>query len=89
MKKLKTAAELAEAFTLSDLGVPETPRVTAIAGKRLMVEGHRGLLEFGNEHIVLSARRCKLHVYGSGMRLCAMSSDTLIIFGQIGSVEFE
>lgn len=89
MKKLKTAAELAESFALSDIGVPETPRVTVVAARRLMVEGHRGILEFGNEHIVLSARHCKLHVYGTGMKLSAMSTDTLIIYGKIASVEFE
>lgn len=89
MKKLKTAAELAEGFTLSDAAVPETPRVTVVAAKRLMVEGHRGILEFGNEHIVLSARHCKLHVYGTALKLSAMSADTLIIYGKISSVEFE
>lgn len=90
MRKLKTAAaELAEKFTLSEAVAPGTTKVTVTAAKRLMVEGHQGILAYGNEHIAVGALTGKIHIYGMALRLSAMSSDTLIISGKINSVEFE
>lgn len=90
MKKLKTAAaELAENFTLSGAVMPGTTKVTVTAAKRLMVEGHQGILAYGSEHIAVGALTGKIHIYGVALSLSAMSSDTLIISGNISSVEFE
>lgn len=90
MKKLKkAAAELAEKFTLSDGIMPGASKVTVTGAKRLMIECHHGILEYGSEHIAAASRSGKIHVYGTALRLTAMSADTLIISGNINSVEFE
>ena len=90
MRKLKAAAaELAENFTLSGAVMPGAAKVTVTAAKRLMVEGHHGILEYGNEHIAVSALPGKIHIYGTALSLSAMSSDTLILTGNISSVEYE
>lgn len=89
MKRLRAAAELAENFTLSGVIMPGETKVTVTAAKRLMIEGHRGILAYGNEHIAVGATRGRIHIFGTALSLGAMSSDTLIISGNISSVEFD
>lgn len=90
MNRLKAAAmELAETVSLSEGIAPGASKVTLTGTKRLVIESHRGILSYGSEHIAAAARSGKIHVYGTALRLMAMSSETLIIGGNINSVEFE
>lgn len=86
MKKLKTAAaELAEnaASRLNE------SRVTMTGGKRLVIEGQRGVLEYGNERIAVASPEGRITVSGAALTLDAMDTDTLVISGRIAAVERE
>lgn len=89
MKKRRLLAELSESGILSDGVMPSAARVTVTAAKRLMVEKHRGILAYSTEHIAVAGRSGKINIYGSMLKITAMNVDTLIISGQIASVEFE
>ena len=86
MKKLKTAAaELAE----SAASRLNESRVTMTGGKRLVIEGQRGVLEYGNERIAAASPEGKITVSGTALMMDAMDTDTLVISGKILSVELE
>lgn len=63
-------------------------KLTVTAGSRVLIENHRGLLEYGAERIVVSAGREKLLLSGAGLHLLGMNRRELLIGGQLRLVEW-
>ncbi len=90
LKKIRAAAE-----ELSDrLGLPEdlvfgSAKLTVIAGKRILVENHRGILEYGTDRIVINLDRGRLALSGSGFTLSAMNKNELLICGKLQCADWE
>ncbi len=74
------------------LGVEETPPglpLTEIAGdRRVLIENHLGITEYGPEKIQVRVRFGAICVQGCGLRLALMAKDRLVIFGEIRAVQF-
>ena len=71
---------------------PETAgaaKLTVTDGRLALVENHRGLLEYGEERMIVSCIKGKIIIYGSELRLVGMNADELAIAGSIKSVEWE
>ncbi len=86
MKHEKTFAER--------LALPEEScslqAVTRLCGRRsLIVERHRGLLEYTDGQIRIAVRRGSICVVGSGLRIVRMSRGELEIRGSIQRLELE
>ena len=64
-------------------------KVTVPAGKRLLVENHRGVLSYGDAQIIVRLPRGKLSVSGSALSLLVMTSEQLLIGGRIQTLEWE
>ena len=62
---------------------------TVTAGKRLLVENHRGVLSYGDAQIIVRLPRGKLSVSGSALSLLVMTSEQLLIGGRIQTLEWE
>ena len=76
------------------LALPEdallgTAKLTVTGGKRLLVENHRGVMDYGRERIVVSLGRGKLNISGTELVIAAMNRRELLIRGRIQSVEWE
>ena len=80
--------DLAERLELPGELLPGTGRLTLSGGRRALVEGQRGILEYTAERIVVSFGREKLSLMGDGLRLSAMNAGELLIHGRIRSVEW-
>jgi len=78
----------AELFDLPEEVVRGAPRVTVTGCRRVFVENHRGLLEYGEKEIDVNGGRVILRVRGEGLRLCAMTGGELLITGEIAGLEF-
>lgn len=63
-------------------------RVTSIGNRRLLVENHRGILEFGNQCITLATGCGNLQVEGEDLNLCELRRDALVISGDVRQVRF-
>lgn len=83
LEALAEKLELPEDILLNSL------KLSVTGGKRAVVENHRGILEYGAERIVIAAKRGRLSINGSELRICAMDKETLLIAGRINSVEWE
>ena len=81
-------ADLAERLELPGELLPGAGRLTLSGGRRALVEGQRGILEYTAERIVVSFGREKLSLMGDGLRLSAMNAGELLIHGRIRSVEW-
>ena len=81
-------AALAERLALPGELLPGRGRLTLCGGRQALVEGHRGILEYTQERIVVSFGREKLCLSGSGMTLEAMNAGELLVVGRIQTAEW-
>ncbi len=90
MKKAKLAAqELADRFDLPQEALLGSGKLTVVAGRRVFVENHRGILEYGTGRMVISLDRGRVVINGTELELAAMSGRELVIRGKLQSVEWE
>lgn len=90
VKSLMDRAEaLAEMLALPEDALLGAAMVTVTAGKRLLVENHRGVLSYGDAQIIVRLPRGKLSVSGSALSLLVMTSEQLLIGGRIQTLEWE
>ncbi len=90
LKKMDTlAADLAEKLQLPEEALLGAAKLTVTAGRRALIENHRGILEYGTEHMVVSTGRGKISINGDNLSLLAMNKNELLISGRLQSVEWE
>lgn len=81
--------DLAERLALPEEALLGTARLTVTGGRRLLVENHRGVMDYDRERIVVSLGRGRLNISGTGLVIIAMNRRELLIGGRIQSVEWE
>ena len=65
------------------------PRIECIGDRELTVEGHRGLLEYGETCIRLSGGSIVLNIQGQGLELTGMTPTRARVSGAIKKLCFE
>jgi len=63
-------------------------RITITGERRILIERHSGILEYGRELISVNCGRKILAIYGNGLDLAAMTPEELLIYGELSSLEF-
>lgn len=81
-------AALAERLGLPGELLPGGGRLTLCGGRQALIEGHRGLLEYTGDRIVVSFGREKLTLTGDGLCLRAMNRGELLVTGRIRAAEW-
>lgn len=69
--------------------VSAAPRITISGGDRVLIEGHRGLLEYGEDRIAAAGVNCTILIKGEALRMRAMSGRELVVTGRLWAVELE
>ena len=90
MKWRDLPEETAERFELPPEAVAGMPRITITGRSRVLVENHRGLLEYGEdtvEVVEVAGGRIRVRIHGTELQLRAMDRNDLVITGRILSVE--
>ena len=77
----------ADKFDLPGDALGDHPRVTLVGGGWIMVENHKGLVDYGAEEIAVAGMRMVLKIIGSDLELRAMNTEALLITGDIFRVE--
>lgn len=90
LKKMETlASDLAEKLELPEDALLGAAKLTVTAGRRALIENHRGILEYGGERIVVSTGRGKIILSGRELRLVAMNKNELLVSGRLQGMEWE
>lgn len=90
LNKLTAAAqELTDRLALSEDLVFASAKLTVIAGSKILVENHKGIIEYGAQRIVIAINRGKLCFSGSGFTIDAMNKNELLISGKLQCVDWE
>jgi len=67
---------------------PNEPRATLIGNHSLRIEGHLGLAEYSDDVIAVKTRGKIVGVYGEKLRCAAMTTQEILIVGDIQKIDF-
>ena len=64
------------------------PRLEAVGSRDIIIENHKGILEYGTEEIRINCGRLVIRIQGQGLRLYSLSLSEVSISGSIHSIEY-
>lgn len=77
---------LTEGADLPDEVVPGLPVVELAGDRRVLIEQHRGVTEYGCERICVRVRFGEVCICGCGLELNRMTKEQLVVSGRIDSI---
>ena len=77
---------LTESADLPAEALPRVPLVELAGDRRVLIENHKGVTEYGTEKICVQLSYGHLCICGTGMELSRMTKEQLVISGRIDSV---
>ena len=90
MKRIKELPmDLAERYELPTEMLPGASCIMLCGSRQAKVEGHKGVLEYSQDRIVIALKKGKAIFNGAALRLKAMNGDELVIAGRIDGVELQ
>jgi sporulation protein YqfC len=66
-----------------------TARVTLTGGEEVRIENRTCLLSFAPDCVEIGCGKLRVRVRGSGLRICAMDREELLLRGKIMAVEVD
>lgn len=87
MDRRNWADRIACVADIQEEAIPGQTVVELFGDKRVLIEHHQGVTEYGRDHIGVRVRYGSLCIRGKGLELARMRSDQLVITGCIDSVE--
>lgn len=85
-KKRAALPALADRLELPEEALGSAGKLTVTAGRRVLIENHRGILEYGRERIAVSLGAERVSLYGRDLRILAMNRRELLICGQLQEI---
>lgn len=73
----------------SDENLPWQPLVEICGQNRLLIEHHKGVVEYSREQIGVAVKFGQIIVAGEQLRLCQISAGQLVITGSIRCVTLQ
>ncbi len=89
MKQRGWIERLAETVDLQGESVPGQPLLELYGDRRILIEHHKGVTEYGRERISVRVKFGLLCVCGQCLELACMTAQQLVITGTIDSVTLE
>ena len=87
-KRIKLAVNLSEKLQLPEDALLGAAKLTVTAGRRVLIENHRGILEYGEAYIAVRTRGGQIGIAGKELRLLAMTGQELLIGGSVDRLEW-
>lgn len=78
----------ADVFDLPGDIIAGLPRIQIVGCNELLMENHKGILEYGEDKIDINGGKVMVRIRGNKLELRAMSSRELLIAGHILNIEF-
>lgn len=75
-----------ERLPFQDEALPSQTVVELLGDRRVLIEHHRGITEYSRQRIQVRVKFGILCICGSGLELCKMNGDQLVIMGSIDSL---
>ncbi len=65
------------------------PRVEISGGRQLLIEQHKGIIEYSPNEISVNSSKGVIRVRGEALELRAMTANQLLVSGLLFGIEFE
>ena len=85
-EKKRWMERLADSADLSGEPLPLEPLVELAGDRRVLIENHRGVVQYSREKICVKVRYGTVAVCGCGLELSRMTKERLVISGRIDSI---
>ena len=77
---------LAEGVDLPGEPIPGQPVAELLGDRRILIEHHKGVSQYGQDKITVRVRYGSLVICGSGLELGSMTKEQLVITGRIDGI---
>jgi len=85
-ERRKFLDHLSAAADLQAEAIPGLPLIEIVGDRRVLIEHHCGVTEYGCQQISIKVRQGHICVYGDKLELALMTREQLIISGHIEGV---
>lgn len=85
----KLRQELSEILELPMDVSLDLPKITIVGSLGVLIQNHRGLIQYSPEKIVASVGKGQIVVLGKSLEIEEVSKEDLIVRGAISSVQME
>ena len=89
MEKRTIARKMLSRLDIPAEAATAAPRITISGDGRVLVEGHRGLLEYAGDRIAAAGPGCRILIKGEGLGLVAMNRREMVVSGRLWAVELQ
>lgn len=79
--------QLTNAADLQDEPIPGLPLIEIAGERRVLIENHRGVVEYGSETIRVKVKYGQVCICGCGLELVRMTRGQLVISGRVDAVQ--
>lgn len=76
-------------LSLPDETIPGQTLIEIYGNQRVLIEHHKGVVQYSTERILVRMKQGILGIYGSNLHLCRMIPSQLIICGQVYCIKLE
>lgn len=87
-RKVRLSERLANVFDLPKDVVMDLPRFSLLGNRQIIIENHKGIIEYTAQLVRLNTSRGEVVVAGRSIVVQSITPDELIIEGRINSVQY-
>jgi len=89
VQRQRLQKKLANLLEIPDDIVLDLPRITLLGNMQMLIENHKGIVEYTGERVRVRLNREELLISGKGLALGNLQAEELIIEGEITGLSFE
>lgn len=69
--------------------VLDLPRITMLGNKQILIENHKGIIEYTSQLVRISLSQGELTVIGAGLMLGNLQQEQILVEGEIREVRYD
>lgn len=85
----KNLQRLSDTITRTNDIFPGMPVVEMVGDRRILIENHKGVVQYGTEEICVKVKFGIVRIFGAGMELAKMTKEQLVVTGIIKSLAIQ
>jgi sporulation protein YqfC len=89
LQRQRLQKKLANLLEIPDDIVLDLPRITLLGNMQMLVENHKGIIEYTNDFVRIRLNRGLLVIVGESLSLGNLQAEELIVEGEITALRFE
>lgn len=89
LKKLKRFQAITDMFEIPQDIILDLPRITMLGNKQLLVENHKGIIEYCSSLVRINVDQGELIVIGRNLLLGNLQTEQILIEGVVEEIKYD